>query len=87
MTADQPLIMATGSFFDMGLNSALAVLEELNYQYTVEDARFYNQPWSGEFSLSTHPGPVYEYACHEGNYAMVGILRGARVADRDAEGI
>jgi len=39
----------------------------------------YTEPWTGEFSLSWHDGPIYEYACHEGNYSMPGILRGGQL--------
>ena len=37
----------------------------------------------GEMALNTSKGAVYEYACHEGNYAMKGILEGARIAERE----
>jgi hypothetical protein len=51
---------------------------ELFYRYTVEDANLYTQPWSGEFSLTRHDGPTYEYGCHEGNYSLPNILRGGQ---------
>ena len=51
---------------------------ELVYRYTVTDPELYTEPWSGEFSLEWHDGPIYEYACHEGNYSMSGILLGGR---------
>ena len=51
----------------------------LLYQFTVEDDHLYTQPWTGEFSLRQHDGPVYEFACHEGNYSLPTILRGGRV--------
>ena len=51
---------------------------ELFYQFTVEDDTYYTEPWSGEFSFTWHEGPIYEYACHEGNYSMSGILRGGQ---------
>lgn len=52
---------------------------ELNYFFTLTDATLYSQPWSGEFSLFAHAGPIYEYACHEGNYSLPGILRGGQL--------
>jgi len=52
---------------------------ELNYYFTVEDEEFYAQPFSGEFSLFTHEGPLYEYGCHEGNYSLPSILRGGQM--------
>ncbi|HTE43147.1 MAG TPA: hypothetical protein VK629_20155 [Steroidobacteraceae bacterium] len=58
---------------------------QVNYKFTVEDPARYSQPWSGEYSFNTAEGHVYEYACHEGNYALSGILSGAREAEkRDA---
>jgi hypothetical protein len=58
--------------------------DELLYQFTVEDPVHYTQAWSGEYSFKPAKGQIYEYACHEGNYAMEGILRGARLAEAAA---
>jgi len=51
---------------------------EIFYQFIVDDPNLYIQPWTAELSFHATDGPIYEYACHEGNYAMVGILAGAR---------
>ena len=51
---------------------------ELFYRYTVEDDGLYTQPWSGEFSMVLWDDPIYEYACHEGNYSMPNALRGGQ---------
>lgn len=51
---------------------------EIVYQFTVDDDNLYSQPWTAELSYHATEGPMYEYACHEGNYAMPGILAGAR---------
>ena len=59
---------------------------ELLYQFTVDDPTHYTQAWSGEYSFKPAKGQIYEYACHEGNYAMEGILRGARLKDAGAKG-
>lgn len=59
---------------------------ELLYQFTVEDPTHYTQAWSGEYSFKPAKGQIYEYACHEGNYAMAGILRGARLKEAAAQG-
>ena len=56
-------------------SSATAIL----YQFTVEDPEFYTESWSGEFELNSLDGEIYEFACHEGNYALPGILRGGKV--------
>jgi hypothetical protein len=58
---------------------------ELFYQFTVEDPELYTQPWTGEFSLTPHDGPLYEYACHEGNYSLPNTLRGGQAAAARAE--
>lgn len=60
--------------------------DELLYQFTVDDPGHYTQAWSGEYSFRPAKGQIYEYACHEGNYAMEGILRGARMAEAAAAG-
>ena len=51
---------------------------QIFYEFQVEDPVYYTQAWRAEMSLNALPGPVYEYACHEGNYAMRGILAAAR---------
>ena len=55
---------------------------EILYAFTVEDPVFYARAWSGEETWRLVPDQVYEYACHEGNYAMTGILQGARVREK-----
>lgn len=57
---------------------------ELLYQFRVEDPVHYTTAWSGEYSFKPASGEIYEYACHEGNHAMAGILGGARLAEADA---
>ncbi len=56
----------------------------LLYQFTIDDPGTYTQPWSGEIPMRSFPGPVYEYACHEGNYGMQDILSGARSDEKNA---
>ncbi len=48
------------------------------YRATIDDPESYTQPWTLEYPFLATPGPVYEYACHEGNYAMFDIMGGAR---------
>ncbi|MDP3492132.1 MAG: hypothetical protein Q8R82_03395 [Hyphomonadaceae bacterium] len=57
--------------------------DEILYQFRVEDPAIYSQPWSGEQVLRASKEQVYEYACHEGNYGMYGILAGARQLEAD----
>jgi len=55
----------------------------LNYRFTVEDPATWETAWTGEFPWPAAAGRVYEYACHEGNYAMGNIMRGARLLEAD----
>jgi hypothetical protein len=48
------------------------------YRATIDDPEAYAKPWTLEYPFIAAPGSVYEYACHEGNYAMQDILGGAR---------
>jgi hypothetical protein len=56
--------------------------DRLHYAFWVEDQTVFSQPWGGEYEFARSKGPVYEYACHEGNYGLVGILQGAREEER-----
>jgi len=55
----------------------------LRYQFTIEDPSTWTRPWTGEYTWPITDEHVYEYACHEGNYAMGNILRGARQKEAD----
>ncbi len=57
--------------------------DKIHYSFTIEDPDLYTQPWSGEMPMYPAEG-IYEYACHEGNYAMPAILAGARRLEFDA---
>jgi hypothetical protein len=58
--------------------------DKIRYQFTVEDPSTWSQPWSGEYEMTRIVGPLFEYACHEGNYGIGIILRGARLAEAQA---
>jgi len=58
--------------------------KEIFYEFSVNDPTYYTQPWKAELSFYPSQG-MYEYACHEGNYGMHGILAGAREDERRAE--
>ena len=58
----------------------------IDYQFTIDDPATFTKAWSGEYPLVA-AGPqdqIYEYACHEANYALEGILRGARAQEKEA---
>ena len=56
----------------------------LLYEFTVDDPTMWTRPWTAVIPMTKSDEPIYEYACHEGNYAMSGILAGARAADKAA---
>ncbi len=59
--------------------------DEIFYTFTVNDPVLFSQPWKAELSFYPAEGKQYEYACHEGNYSMPGMLYGARLAEWEAE--
>jgi hypothetical protein len=54
---------------------------QIFYEFQVEDPVYYTKPWRAEMSLNALKDQLFEYACHEGNYALVDILRGVRAAE------
>lgn len=56
----------------------------INYSFTVNDPDTYVQPFSAEIPMNWTDDKMYEYACHEGNYSLPGILAGARLDEREA---
>jgi hypothetical protein len=54
------------------------------YRFTVEDPSMWTKPWSAELVMRKWEGPIYEYACHEGNYGLAFILDSARAQERAA---
>lgn len=55
---------------------------EVLYEFVVTDPAMFTQPWRGEMQFRTTQGPMYEFACHEGNYSLTHVLQGARARDR-----
>jgi len=90
------LVVDTTNFTDRtafrGSGEKLHVIERftraddntLRYEFTVEDPTAWARPWSAEILMAKGDGPVYEYACQEGNYGMANILSGARATERKA---
>ncbi len=82
----------TGKSHFMGSDENLHLVERFTrtdsntilYQFTVEDPTAFTRPWKGEVPMTKAPGPIYEYACHEGNYAMANMLNGARAQEKAA---
>jgi hypothetical protein len=90
------LVVDTTNFNDktafQGSSAALHVIERFTrvsadrilYQFTVDDPHTWTRPWSAEVPMMQTEGPLYEYACHEGNYGLANTLSGARFLDKEA---
>ena len=57
----------------------------LMYEFTVTDPTTWTRPWTAVVPMARSEDPIYEYACHEGNHALAGILAGARADEKAAE--
>jgi hypothetical protein len=87
------LVVETANFNEAtqfrGSSAAMKVTERftmldrdtIQYRFTVEDPTTWARSWSAEIPLNRTEDPIYEYACHEGNYGLPNILRAQRVAD------
>ena len=53
------------------------------YEFTADDPGTWTEPWTAEMPLKVSPAPIYEHACHEGNYTLPLVLNGARVQERE----
>jgi hypothetical protein len=75
-----------GSTEDLKVTERFTRLDDktLLYRFTVEDPATWSAPWSGEYTWAWSDQPVYEYACHEANYSLEGILKGARIQEAAA---
>jgi len=56
----------------------------LLYRFTIDDPATWTKPWTGEYTWPATNEHIYEYACHEGNYALTDILKGARLREKEA---
>jgi hypothetical protein len=91
------LVIDTTNFTDKtrfrGSTENLHVVERLKrlddkpllYRFTVDDPNTWDRAWTGEMTWPATTQPIYEYACHEGNYALGDVMRGARVQDAEEE--
>jgi hypothetical protein len=60
--------------------------DQIRYRATVHDTAVFTEPWTVEIFMHPQEGPLVEYACHEGNYGLSGLLSAAREEERAAEG-
>ena len=59
--------------------------DTIRWDVTYDDAETWTQPWTAMIALHKSEAAIFEYACHEGNYAMEGILAGARAQDQSEQ--
>ena len=94
----ETLVVETTNFTDLppvgrGATRDVKVMERftrtsadtVQYEFTVTDPNTWEQSWSGSYPIKQFKGPIYEYACQEGNYGMPNILSGARAAEREGK--
>jgi hypothetical protein len=56
----------------------------LTYRFTVDDPKVWTRPWTAEVPWKKSIGPIFEHACHEGNYSLTNLLAGAREDEKRA---
>ena len=90
----QTLVVETTNYTDrtnyMGSGDKMRLIERftriddatLLYEYTVEDPESFEQPWTVALPMTSTDGPMFEFACHEGNYGLTNILSAARTEER-----
>jgi hypothetical protein len=88
------LIVTTTNFTDKtifrGSSANLKIVERftrvdpdtLDYQFTIDDPESFTRSWTAAVPMTKTDGPIFEYACHEGNYGMTNVLKGARAEDK-----
>ena len=93
---DNTLVVDTTNFSDKtsfkGSQSTLHLIERftrtdanaLLYEFTVDDPSTFTRSWTADLPMAKGQGPIYEYACHEGNYALPAMLAGARAQEKAA---
>ena len=80
---DRPSL--SGATRDLHVVERFKLVDEntILYSFTVDDPGTWTAPWSGEYPWPKSDNSLYEYACHEGNYALGNIMRGARLLEAD----
>jgi hypothetical protein len=59
--------------------------DTLRYEFTVTDPGTWTKPWTASVPMARSAGLIYEYACHEANYGLEGVLKGGRFADKQPQ--
>ena len=80
---EKTTLNGSGSMLHVIERFTLSDPDTLTYRFTIDDPASFVRSWSGESVMSRTDNLMFEFACHEGNYSMFNVLRGARVAERD----
>ncbi len=89
---EQPLFQLSGAQFypseQVRVTERFTRVSEttIKYEFTVDDPLMFDESFGGEIPFHALDGLLYEYACHEGNYALENVLRGARAQEREGNG-
>ncbi|HEU5256676.1 MAG TPA: hypothetical protein VFU28_11845 [Vicinamibacterales bacterium] len=80
------MFAAQGASADMKLTERFTRTADdtLMYRFTVDDPKVWTRPWTAEVPWKKSVGPIFEHACHEGNYSLTNLLRGAREDEKRA---
>ena len=79
-------VYGTGQHMQLTERFTRVDADTIDYEFTVTDPTTFTKPWTAATPMTAIEGPIFEYACHEGNYAIVNMLSGAR-AKEQAEGV
>jgi len=84
--SDMFMFAFQGASADMKLTERFTRISEdtLMYRFTVDDPKVWTRPWTAEVPWKKAIGPIFEHACHEGNYSLTNLLRGAREDEKRA---
>lgn len=78
-------VYGTGRYMHLVERFTRLDAETIDYRFTVTDPTTFRRPWTAATPMAALDGPIFEYACHEGNYAMVNMLSGARAKEEASE--
>ena len=80
-TSGMPLVLGAGEQLRLVERFTRVGPDAMDYAFTVTDPTTYAAPWRASIPMTALDGTLFEYACHEGNYGLLNILRGARARD------
>jgi len=79
---DQTNFAGSGAHLRLTERFTRTDLNTITYEFHVEDPETFTRPWTAQIPMTKAQGPLFEYACHEGNYGMSGMLSGARAQEK-----